>query len=165
MNFKIFPEMTGIWEGTYSRYDQNGSLMFKHNSRLILRLDGNEWRQINHYIFNDGREEYHNFGMSLFNAEGRMQYNNPRIVGEAWEDSNGKNILLWWSYKDEPGTMLHEMITPIAPGHRTRVWQHLRNGKFEGVTVIEEWKKETQDKVSMEWYNEKSWIKPAVETK
>jgi hypothetical protein len=162
MDFKIFPFMSGIWEGTYSRYTANGELMFKHKSRLILRLDGVEWRQINHYIFDDGREEYHNFGMSPFNAEGRMQYNNPRIVGEAWEDSNGKNILLWWSYKDQPGSMLHEMITPISHTHRTRVWQHLNNGVFEGVTVIEEWKKAEQDSIDLDLYNQKSWIKEAL---
>jgi hypothetical protein len=161
-NFKLFPEMSGIWEGTYSRYDEMGKQLFTHKSRLILRLDGNEWRQINHYIFEDGREEYHNFGMSLFNEKGVMQYDNPRIKGEAWEDSNGKNILLWWTYLQEPGTMLHEMITPIEPGHRTRVWQHLRNGKFEGVTIIEEWKKAHQDEIPMSMYDEKSWIKEAV---
>ena len=158
-NSKLFSQMSGIWEGTYSRYDAKGVALFKHKSKLSLRLDGMEWRQINHYIFENGREEYHNFGMSPFNEHGIMQYNNPRIIGEAWEDSNGKNILLWWSYKDEPGTMLHEMITPLEPGHRTRVWQHTRNGVFEGVTVIEEWKTAEQTAIPMELYEEKSWVR------
>ncbi len=162
MNFKLFPHHSGIWEGTYTRYDQHGKQLFAHKSCLTLRLDGNEWRQSNTYIFDNGRIEFHNFGMSPFNEKGVMQYDNPRIKGEAWEDSNGKNILLWWTYKEEPGTMLHEMITPIEPGHRTRVWQHLRNGVFEGITVIEEWKKANQEKIPMEHYDQASYIKEAV---
>jgi hypothetical protein len=90
-----------------------------------------------------------------------MQYDNPRIKGEAWEDSNGKNILLWWTYIQEPGSMLHEMITPIKTGHRTRVWQHLRNGVFEGVTIIEEWKKADQETIDLGMYDQKSYIKEA----
>ncbi len=159
--FNLFPHMSGIWQGTYSRYNAQGTLLFTHKSKLSLRLDGMEWRQINHYTFDNGREEYHNFGMSPFNEQGIMQYNNARIIGEAWEDTNGKNILLWWSYKDEPDTMLHEMITPLEPGHRTRVWQHIRNNVFEGVTVIEEWKTAEQDAIPMALYETKSWVKEA----
>ncbi len=151
--------MSGIWEGTYKRYDQNGKELFQHKSKLVLHLDGNAWRQINIYHFENGREEFHNFGVSYFNDKGIMQYDNPRIKGEAWEDSNGKNILLWWTYIQEPGTMLHEMITPIEPGHRTRVWQHLRNGVFEGVTIIEEWKKADQETIDLSMYDLKSYVK------
>jgi hypothetical protein len=161
MEFKMFPHMSGIWEGTYKRYDQNGKELFQHKSRLVLHLDGNAWRQINIYHFPNGREEFHNFGVSYFNEKGVMQYDNPRIKGEAWEDSNGKNILLWWTYIQEPGSMLHEMITPIEPGHRTRVWQHLRNGVFEGVTIIEEWKKADQETIDLGMYDQKSYIKEA----
>ncbi len=161
MEFKIFPHMNGIWEGTYTRISEAGEIMFKHKSRLTLRLDGNEWRQTNYYVFPDGREEFHNFGMSPFNADGVMQYDNPRIIGEAWEENNKKNILLWWSYKQEPGTKLHEIITPLEPGHRMRVWQHSRNNVFEGITMIEEWQKAKQDAIPSNHYEQLSYIKEA----
>jgi hypothetical protein len=161
MNFKLFPHMSGVWEGTYTRLAADGTLMFKHKSRLTLRLDNDEWRQTNYYEFDDGRTEFHNFGMSKFNENGVMQYDNPRIVGEAWEANGGKNILLWWQYLQEPGTMLYEMITPISNIHRTRVWQHTRNGIFEGLTMIEEWKKNDQDQILMSHYEQVSYIKEA----
>jgi hypothetical protein len=162
MDFKLFPRMSGIWEGTYTRLAADGTVMFKHKSRLTLQLIGNEWRQTNYYEFEDGRIEFHNFGMSPFNEKGVMQYDNPRIIGEAWEANGGKNILLWWSYKQEPGSMLYEMITPISNTHRTRVWQHTRNGIFEGLTMIEEWKKADQSEIPADHYNHQSYIKEAV---
>jgi hypothetical protein len=159
MELKLFPHMSGIWEGTYTRLAPDGTVMFKHKSRLSLRLDGNEWRQSNYYEFDNGRTEFHNFGMSPFDGQGVMQYDNQRIVGQAWEANGGKNILLWWSYKQEPGTMLYEMITPISNTHRTRVWQHTRNGVFEGLTMIEEWKKAGQEEIPMAHYEQQSYIK------
>ena len=161
MNFKLFPPMSGIWEGSYTRLAADATIMFKHKSKLTLRLDGNEWRQTNFYEFDNGRTEFHNFGTSFFNEEGVMKYDNTRIIGEAWEANGGKNILLWWSYLQEPGTMLYEMITPISNTHRTRVWQHTRNGVFEGLTMIEEWKTSSQEEIPMDHYEQKSYINEA----
>jgi hypothetical protein len=161
MELKLFPHMSGIWEGTYTRLAPDGTILFKHKSRLTLRLDGNEWRQTNYYEFEDGRVEFHNFGMSPFTEQGVMQYDNPRITGEAREANGGKNILLWWSYKQEPGTMLYEMITPLSNTHRTRVWQHTRDGIFEGLTMIEEWKKAGQEEIPAAHYDQQSYIKEA----
>ncbi len=161
MSLQLLPHHTGIWEGTYTRIDASGKVMFTHKSRLTLRLDGKEWRQTNYYEFDSGRIEFHNFGMSPFNDNWVMQYDNPRIRGEAWEDVNNKNILLWWSYKQEPGTMLHEMITMLEPGHRMRVWQHSCNGVFEGITMIEERQVARQEAVPMDHYDQPSYIKEA----
>jgi hypothetical protein len=57
--------------------------------------------------------------------------------------------------------MLYEMITPMSATHRTRVWQHTRNGVFEGLTMIEEWKKATQEEIPANHYEQKSYIKEA----
>jgi hypothetical protein len=162
MTFQLFPHMSGIWEGTYTRLSAAGAVLFKHKSRLTLQLSGKDWKQTNYYEFEDGRIEFHNFGTSPFNEAGVMQYDNARIKGEAWEANGGKNILLWWTYKQEPGSMLYEMITPISHTHRTRVWQHTRNGVFEGLTMIEEWKKASQEEIPENHYTQSSYIKEAV---
>ena len=161
LSLKLFPSMTGIWEGTYTRLSENAEVMFTHKSKLSLHLSGNEWRQANFYAFDNGREEFHNFGMSPFNENGVMKYDNHRIIGEAWEANGGKNILLWWSYKQFPGSMLYEMITPISSTHRMRVWQHSINGKFEGLTMIEEWKTADQSEIPLSLYDQASYIKEA----
>jgi len=161
LSLKLFPSMTGIWEGTYTRLSENAEVMFTHKSKLSLHLSGNEWRQANEYSFDSGREEFHNFGMSPFDENGVMKYDNHRIIGEAWEANGGKNILLWWSYKQFPGSMLYEMITPISATHRMRVWQHSMNGKFEGLTMIEEWKTADQSVIPLSLYDQASYIKEA----
>lgn len=161
LSLTLFPDMTGIWEGTYTRLSENAEVMFTHKSKLSLHLSGNEWRQANFYAFDNGREEFHNFGMSPFNENGVMKYDNHRIIGEAWEANGGKNILLWWSYKQFPGSMLYEMITPISSTHRMRVWQHSMNGKFEGLTMIEEWKTADQSVIPLSLYDQASYIKEA----
>jgi hypothetical protein len=161
LSLKLFPSMTGIWEGTYTRLSENAEVMFTHKSKLSLHLSGKEWRQANLYAFDSGREEFHNFGMSPFNENGVMKYDNHRIIGEAWEANGGKNILLWWSYKQFPGSMLYEMITPISSTHRMRVWQHSMNGKFEGLTMIEEWKTADQSEIPMSLFDQASYIKEA----
>ncbi len=158
-NLKLFSKNTGVWEGTYTRINTNGQVIFKHKSRLTLRLDGNEWRQTNYYEFENGRVEFHNFGMSSFNEQSILKYNNERIIGEAWEANGGNNILLWWTYKKEPGTMLYEMITPVSADYRTRVWQHTRNKVFEGLTMIEEWKTASQSSIPMSHYDQPSYVK------
>ena len=160
MDFKFFPTHTGIWEGTYRRVDPQGNTMFEHKSRLTLKLDGKNWYQTNYYTFENGREEFHNFGLAVFDENGVMTFDNPRILGKAWEGST--NVLLTWTYKDEPGSKLFEMITLLGDDHRTRVWQHSRNGVFEGLTMIEEWKKADQSTIPMSHFDQASYIKEAV---
>lgn len=132
----LFHQHTGIWEGTYTKIAPDGTMIDRHNSRLTLRLTGNAWSQTNEYTWADGRREFHDFGTNYFDDKGVMTYDNARIYGEAWEDK--QNIILWWTYKEMPGSKLFEIITMIGEGHRMRTWQHSRNGVFEGLTMIEE---------------------------
>jgi hypothetical protein len=132
----IFAQHTGIWEGTYTRIDAQGQVIDQHRSRLTLRIEGNTWRQTNEYTWPDGRREFHDFGASPIDQDGVLYYDNPRIVGKAWE--TGDTICLEWQYKQQPGTQLYEIINLLGDGHRMRTWQHSRNGHFEGLTMIEE---------------------------
>ena len=156
MELKIFPHHTGVWEGTYTRLAPDGKIMWKHKSVLSLRLDGNEWRQSNLYTFPNGKIEFHNFGLSHFDDNGVMTFDNPRIYGKSWESEG--SIILWWEYKNEPGSKLYEIINTIEPKHRMRVWQHSRNGVFEGLTMIEEWNTASQDTIPLSHYDQKPYI-------
>lgn len=136
MELKLFPKHTGIWEGTYTRLNAKGEVIDKHRSRLTLKLDGNKWSQKNEYMWDNGKKEVHDFGVSTFDENGYLTFDNPRIKGKSWEADEVIN--LWWTYNEEPGTKLFEIITLIEDGHRMRTWQHSRNGEFEGLTMIEE---------------------------
>ena len=117
-NLSLFKEHSGVWEGTYTRLDPKGNILFKHSSKLTMVLDGNKWLQTNYYVFENGRIEFHNFGRCEFDAEGVMVFDNPRIYGKAWEDK--ENIILTWTYKEEPGSKLYEIISMIEDKHRMR---------------------------------------------
>ena len=156
MQLTLFPKHGGVWEGTYKRLNAAGELMWEHKSRLSLRLDGNEWWQSNLYEFPDGRVEFHNFGLSHFDKNGVMTFDNSRIYGKSWETDG--SIILWWTYKEEPGSKLYEIINLIDDGHRMRVWQHSTNGVFEGLTMIEEWKIAEPETIAFEHFEEKSYV-------
>jgi Domain of unknown function (DUF3598) len=156
MRLKLFPKHGGVWEGTYKRLNPAGELIWEHKSRVSLRLDETEWRQSNLYEFPDGRIEFHNFGLSHFDKKGIMTFDNPRIFGKAWEIDG--SVVLWWTYKNEEGSKLYEIINLIDDKHRMRVWQHSKDGVFEGLTMIEEWKVAEQDSIPLEHYAEKSYI-------
>lgn len=156
MILNLFPLHTGVWEGTYTRIAPNGTVLWSHKCLLRLRLDGNVWRQSNQYNFPNGKIEFHNFGLSQFDAHGVMTFDSPRIYGKCWETET--SIMLWWEYVNEPGTKLYEIINLLDNGHRMRVWQHSRNGVFEGLTMIEEWKTAEQDAIPLSHYDQKSYV-------
>lgn len=160
MNLKFFPHHTGIWEGTYKRIAADGTILYTHKSKLTFRLDGRRWYQTNLYNFDDGREEFHNFGEAIFDDDGVMTFDNPRIYGKAWEGK--ENILLSWTYKDQPGSKLYEIISLLGKGHRMRVWQFSENDVFQGLMMIEEWQKATQEAVPKSHFDQPSYIKEAV---
>jgi Domain of unknown function (DUF3598) len=138
MELRLFPQHTGIWEGTYTRISPAGERLDQFNSRLSIRMmDGHRYHQVNEYTWPDGHYELHDFGISQFNEAGELIFDNPRISGRAWETHN--SVCLIWSYKDRPGSNLYEMIDLIGDGtHRIRVWKWSYYDTFEGLTMIDE---------------------------
>lgn len=138
MKLRLFPKHTGIWEGTYTRINPDGSIRDRWKSRLTIRMmEDNGYHQVNQYFWEDGHEECHDFGICQFNEEGHLVFDNPRILGRAWETGDSVNLV--WEYKNRPGSKLYEMIDLIGNGdHRIRVWKWAQNDDFHGLTMIEE---------------------------
>ena len=147
MNLKLVPNHTGIWEGTYTRIDANGVKYDQWKSKLTIKLyDGNKYHQVNEYTWPDGHYELHDFGVCEFNADGILIFDNPRILGKAWETHD--SVCLTWSYRNRPGSHLYEMIDLIGDGkHRIRTWKWSFEDTFEGLTMIEERQTATQDQI------------------
>ncbi len=139
---RIFKQHTGIWEGTYTRINEKGEVIDHHQSRLTLRIEGNVWKQQNEYTWEGGKHELHDFGAAAFDEAGMLHFDNARILGKAWESSDV--ICLEWSYKQQPGSQLYEIISLLGDGHRMRTWQHSQSGQFQGLTMIEERRVSTQ---------------------
>ena len=49
-------------------------------------------------------------------------------------------IVLTWIYKHAPDDPMTEVIRLLNDRHRIRCWQHIENGAFVKVTMIEEFK-------------------------
>ncbi|MCU0341475.1 MAG: DUF3598 family protein [Spirosomaceae bacterium] len=141
MSLRLFPKHLGVWEGTYTRIAPDGSMIDRWKSRLTIRMEGERaYHQVNEYMWDDGHYECHDFGVSMFDDNWELQFDNPRIKGHAWETQNSVNLI--WEYKDRPGSMLYEMIDLIGEKEdvRIRTWKWSYHDQFEGLTMIHEHK-------------------------
>ena len=154
MNLRLFPMHTGIWEGTYTRINPQGEVTNHFKSRLTIRIfDTNKYHQVNHYMWDDGHEEIHDFGISHFNEEGTLIFDSPRIYGESWETRD--SICLIWTYKNRPGSKLFEMIDLIGDGtHRVRNWRWTEGDEFQGLTMIDERKVAVMEDIDPAFWEE-----------
>jgi hypothetical protein len=154
MELKLFPNHTGIWEGTYTRIQPDGTISDKWRSRLSIKMFGDsQYHQVNEYFWDDGHYECHDFGISQFNENGELIFDNPRITGKAWETHD--SVVLIWDYKDRPGSRLYELIDLIGDGtHRIRVWKWSYNDDFEGLTMIDERQVGKQSDIPQSFWDE-----------
>lgn len=144
---RLFPKHTGVWEGMYRRIDAEGKLIGEWKSRLTIRMfDDNKYHQVNQYFWDDGHEEFHDFGVCEFNEKGHLIFENPRISGYSWE--TGDSVCLTWTYKNRPGSKLYEMIDLIGDDtHRIRNWRWAQGDEFQGITMIEERRVKTMEEI------------------
>ncbi len=135
-DFPVFERHLGVWEGTYTRMDAaTGEIVDRHKSRLTCMRDGTAWSQRNEYTWDDGRTEVQEFGGTF--QDGRLSFDTPRLVGEAWEVDDD-TIVLRWVYRQEPDHQFSEIITLESEDHRARIWKHFEKGAFAKLTVIDE---------------------------
>ncbi len=152
-NLRLFLLHAGIWEGTYKRINAAGELINQWKSRLTIKLEGDIYHQVNHYMWDDGHEEIHDFGISKFDENGTLIFDSPRIEGYSWETRD--SICLIWTYKNRPGSKLFEMIDLIGDGtHRIRNWRWTENDEFQGITMIDERRVATQDQIPASFWDE-----------
>lgn len=147
MELRLFPRHTGVWEGVYTRIDAEGNCTGRWRSRLSIRMfDGDRYHQVNEYFWDDGHRECHDFGVTGFDRNGELVFENPRISGRSWETHD--SICLVWTYKNRPGSKLFEMIDLIGDGtHRVRNWRWTLGDEFQGITMIEERRVMTMDEI------------------
>lgn len=147
MALRLFPKHTGIWEGTYTRISDQGIRIDQWKSRLTIRMfDHNKYHQVNEYFWPDGHHELHDFGVSQFNENWELIFDNPRIEGKAWETHD--SVCLIWTYKNRPGSRLFEMIDLIGSGdHRIRTWKWSEGDEFQGNTMINERRTGSQEDI------------------
>lgn len=155
MNLKIFPKHIGVWEGSYTRINPDGSVRDKWRSKLTCRFVGERgYHQVNEYTWDDGFYECLDFGICQFDKDNVLIFDNPRILGKSWETDG--SIVLHWEYKDKPGSKLFEIIDLIGPDetHRIRVWKWALGDEFQGLTMIDERKVQEIDEVDPKFWED-----------
>jgi hypothetical protein len=154
----------GVWEGIYRRYDAQGKPLGEHRSRVVIRMrpdpkGGNELlEQSNYYFYPDGRfEEINTLGS--FDGK-RLNFYSDRVDGWTQDDTtdpNRRTCILVMTFKKDvgwytKGVAVYEMINISDDGkHRTRMTQHLKDGRALTRTLIDETFR------TADWLSEKDW--------
>jgi hypothetical protein len=146
----LLARQEGVWEGWYRYYDENGTKIDEHRSRLVCRMPKSgpvPYHQTNYYTWADGRTDSRDFPATF--RDGRLWFDNDLISGWAAEvplDEFKRTLMLYWKRKGDSDTYLYEMIqTSDDMRYRTRVWQWISGGKTRMRTLIDE------QKVSDSW--------------
>jgi hypothetical protein len=143
-NLPITFDQQGVWDGEYVHLDRDHTIVDRHRSRIICRIDDDEerpvMRQTNIYTWADGTREIRYFEAT---CEGdRVVYDNDLIVGwnvDGKHDPQHRTILVGWTRRDAPDIQFYEYINPSADGERKhRVWQWFSGGDLIRRTLINE---------------------------
>lgn len=137
--FPVVAKFIGEWRGVYTHVDAAGQVLDRHDAHLksVAPDDGPFIiHQVNTYTWADGRKEAIPFGGVA--REGRIHFDNERIVGELWE-TDAQTLLLRWVYKGDPDTYLYELLQVSHDGnHRARTWHWMRGDRLVKRTLIVE---------------------------
>lgn len=127
--------ISGVWDGTYSHFKPDGTLIEKYACHQETRMDGDDWYERIVYKREGQPEEVLDF--------------RAQLVGEnlLFEDANflGKTImatptifLFPYTWKDKPNLKILELVYLVNENYRTRHWQHFENDRLIKTTMIEE---------------------------
>lgn len=160
----IMARHEGVWEGVYRRYDAAGKPIGEHRSRVVIRfrpdpVGGSEiYEQTNLYYHPDGRiEEIQTRGE--FDGE-RLNFYSDRVDGWSKDDTTDpdrRTCILFMLFKKDvswytAGVQVYEIINISDDGrHRSRMTQHLKDGRALTRTLIDETFR-TRD-----WASSKDW--------
>lgn len=131
----VLNSITGVWDGTYSHFQPDGTLIEKYGSHQETRLDGNDWFE---------RIVYKRTGEPEETIDFRATLNGENLL---FEDANflGKTILATpqmflfpYTWKDKPNLKILELIYLVNENYRTRHWQHFESDLLVKTTLIVE---------------------------
>ena len=129
----------GEWHGTYTFVDRDGNIIDRHRSAITCAFPKSgefPYFQINHYTWDDGREEHIEFPATY--RDRNIWFDTERIKGHCWEVDD-RVIVLTWVYQKDPSVSLYELIHLDASGtNRSRTWQWMKDGVCFQRTLIDE---------------------------
>lgn len=125
----------GVWEGTYTHLDAEGTIIERFASRQEVRFENGRWYE---------RITYHRNGQAPEVLDFRGRFEGDRLVfdaadfhGEASMVDDGLMIFPY-RWKARPHEQVIETVTMPRPGAKVRLWQRFDHGELTRVTVINE---------------------------
>mgnify|MGYP005844952359 CR=1 FL=1 len=136
---EIFLQHQGIWQGEYIKTDSSGHFSHSFTGTFTVEINGIEYQQKNYYEYADGTSLTLNFSgqfsggiLTLFSS------NYAEFSAIAWDA--GQGLIGFNLHKVQDGNMIKffETINLLSPNYRVRSTQAFKNGKFDGISFIEE---------------------------
>lgn len=127
--------VTGVWEGTYTYLSPAGAVLDAHRSRQETRLDGDRWYERVVYLRDGAAPEVLDF-RARFDGDD-LVFDSADFEGGA-RLVDGRFLVFPYRWAAEPGVEVVEIITFADDDYKARLWQRLRDGRLDQVTVIEE---------------------------
>lgn len=131
---QILREMSGVWEGTYTVLDPDGSLIERFASRQEGRMEGTDWTEKVVYLREGSEPEARHYRAVVDGDDVRF------VDDEMWGTTlraGAQAILFTFGWDTRPGERIVEMSMPDGD-YRTRLWQHFENDVLSRLTMIEE---------------------------
>jgi hypothetical protein len=132
---QILGGVTGVWEGTYSHFEVDGTLIEKFESRQETRLVGEDWFERITYRRVNQDPEVIDFRARQVGEE--LLFNDSNFLGRT-EVVNDRILAFPYTWKDKPHLKVLELIYIVSDNYRTRTWQSFENDKLVKFTLIEE---------------------------
>jgi hypothetical protein len=132
---EILTGITGVWDGTYSHFKTDGTLIEKYASHQETRLNGNDWFERIVYQREGEPAETLDFRATLNGDE--MLFEDAKFLGNTIVVT--PRILAFpYTWKDRPHLEILEIIDLVTDSYRTRLWQHFEHSRLVKTTLIEE---------------------------
>eukprot|EP00275_Glaucocystis_incrassata_P001134 EC121921.1.p1 GENE.EC121921.1~~EC121921.1.p1 ORF type:complete len:162 (+),score=20.82 EC121921.1:99-584(+) len=133
---KLLRKHAGVWESTFMHISPDGKIIDQHKS-VVEKYPGPgvSYMQRNHYFWDDGRKEVHEFPGVI--KDNKLFFDTARLDGEL-VPTGETDCLLMFKFKSVPDMAIQEMIHLVDETHCCRTWQYVNKGQIARLTVINE---------------------------
>jgi Domain of unknown function (DUF3598) len=143
---ELLGAIAGVWEGTYTHLQPDGTLIERYGSRQETRLVGGHWYERIIYSRDGVDPEVLDFRANI--TGDTVTFDDPDFLGVSYL-VEGRLTVFPYHWKSNPNREIVEIITVATDDYRTRLWQTFDNGVLTRLTVIEEHRR--RDQVPENW--------------
>jgi hypothetical protein len=136
---EIFLRHTGTWQGEYIKTDAEGNFLRRFFGQFTVSITGTIYRQVNRYQYPDGSQLQLEFAGEFINGILHMTSSSyADFSAIAWDA--GQETICFRATKTEAGAVITfmETMTLLASDRRVRSTHALKDGRFDGISFIEE---------------------------